>query len=130
MRLAILFQMTFAGMPCVFYGDEQGITGILEDEYRHPMVWNQMDELHDFYRQAMHLRKTESALRSGNFRCVFAGRDNGLYIYSRSDEGQKITIAMNRSEEVCHVQNKGEILWQSGWKDGILEPYGFLIYKE
>ena len=37
MKLAVLFQMTFVGMPCVFYGDEKGMTGVLEEEYRQPM---------------------------------------------------------------------------------------------
>lgn len=38
-KLAVLFQMCFPGMPSVFYGDELGVAGILEDEYRQPMPW-------------------------------------------------------------------------------------------
>lgn len=43
-RLAVIFQMTFPGMPSVFYGDEVGLTGILEEEYRQPMPWDTLDE--------------------------------------------------------------------------------------
>ena len=31
-KLAVVFQMTFPGMPSIFYGDEQGIAGELEAE--------------------------------------------------------------------------------------------------
>ena len=52
MKLAVLFQMTFVGMPCVFYGDEKGMTGVLEEEYRRPMPWeNAGGALDTFYRQ-------------------------------------------------------------------------------
>ena len=35
-RLAVLFQMTFVGMPTVFYGDELGMTGLKELDYAPP----------------------------------------------------------------------------------------------
>lgn len=38
-RLTILFMMTFVGMPTVFYGDELGVQGLSEEEYRCPMPW-------------------------------------------------------------------------------------------
>ncbi len=127
MRLAILFQMTFVGMPCVFYGDEQGITGVLEDEYRHPMLWDKTDELHDFYRTLISLRQAEPALRRGSFRCLKA--EDGLYVYSRQYAGEMITIAVNRSENSIPFQADGTVLWQSGCENGILDAYGALICK-
>lgn len=38
-ELAVLFLMTFPGMPSVFYGDELGVTGLCEDDYRQAMPW-------------------------------------------------------------------------------------------
>ena len=37
-----IFQMTFPGMPSVFYGDELGITGIEEADYRQAMPWKKV----------------------------------------------------------------------------------------
>lgn len=123
MRLAILFQMTFVGMPCVFYGDEQGITGVSEDEYRHPMVWDGRHALYDFYRHAIALRRQEADLRSGGFCCVqAAGR---LYVYRRGS----VTIALNCGCEAVGVPCGQKILWQSGWENDILQPYGYIVYK-
>lgn len=52
--------MTFPGMPSVFYGDEAGITGISEAEYRSPMPWDTLaetDDLFCLYQRAVELRK-------------------------------------------------------------------------
>ena len=38
-RLAFLFMMCFVGMPTIFYGDELGVQGMQEEEYRAPMPW-------------------------------------------------------------------------------------------
>ena len=57
MRLAVVFQMLFPGAPCVFYGDEAGLTGVTEPEYRRPMDWeNAEGSWFDFYRQVAGLR--------------------------------------------------------------------------
>lgn len=44
-KLAIVFQMCFPGIPSVFYGDELGVTGIREEEYRQPMPWGRQQIL-------------------------------------------------------------------------------------
>ena len=63
-RLAVLFEMAFVGMPTVFYGDELGIEGISELDYRAPMPWGGGDgKLQGFFRRAITLRheRTSSA---------------------------------------------------------------------
>ena len=46
------------GVPSVFYGDEQGIEGIREDEYRSPMPWENRDtELENFVKKCIQIRK-------------------------------------------------------------------------
>lgn len=131
MKLAVLFQMTFVGMPCVFYGDEKGMTGVLEEEYRHPMPWNNKEsELQLFYRQATHLRQQHSSLRRGNFRMIFAGRDGGMIHYTREISGEVIGVMMNRSNDSVNVSIPGEILWQEQLNCDILGAYGFVLYRK
>ena len=130
MKLAVLFQMTFVGMPCVFYGDEKGMTGVLEEEYRHPMPWDNTDsEIQAFYKKAAYLRQQYSALRRGNFRMIFAQRDDGLYHYIRESD-QTIGVLMNRSGESVNVSIPGEILWQEQLNCDILGAYGFVLYRK
>ena len=130
-RLAVLFQMTFIGMPCVFYGDELGMAGVLEEEYRHPMPWEEAERgnpLWDFYKRAIALRNEEPALRRGNFSLVKA--EGGLYVFCREYRGERLTVAMNASgteKGIC--PGNGEMLWQSGREGDILQPSGFYVMK-
>lgn len=131
MKLAVLFQMTFVGMPCVFYGDEKGMTGVLEEEYRQPMPWsNAGGELQAFYRKAAHLRQQYAALRQGSFRMLFAQCGGGLYHYARETPGEVIGVIMNRSAESVPMSVPGEILWQEHMGCDILGAYGFVLYRK
>ena len=38
-KLALLFMFSFVGMPMLFYGDELGMEGLEELDYRAPMPW-------------------------------------------------------------------------------------------
>ncbi len=93
MELAILFQMTFVGMPCVFYGDEKGVVGLTEPEYRKPMPWDTASPLADIYRRLVELRKSHPALTRGSFETV-AARDMLLH-YARIGQKERIEIAVN-----------------------------------
>lgn len=131
LKLAVLFQMTFIGMPCVFYGDEKGMTGVLEEEYRHPMPWNSGNgETERFYGKLTQLRQRYTALRRGDFRTVYAGQGSGIYHYTRACDGELIGIIMNRSDKPAKISVPGEILWQENAQCDILNAYGFVIYRK
>ena len=129
LKLAVVFQMTFVGMPCVFYGDEFGVTGVREYEYRQPMPWGRIDHpLYDFYSQAVHLRNSEPALRRGTF--IRKGSDSALYVYSREYGDDRITVALNASSSALpYLTSAQKILLQSEAENGMIGPYGFMITK-
>lgn len=133
MMLAVLFQMTFIGAPSVFYGDERGIYGILEREYRRRMDWSQEPcELQEFYRKAISLRRQHPALRGGSYRTLYALPGQGLYGYCRFDERENIRIFLNNQERPARLSEEpgsGEILWEKGWRQGSLDPMGFLVIR-
>ena len=81
-RLAALFQLTFPGMPSIFYGDELGAMGVREEEYRRAMPWADGDvALWDFFPPCHRAaRRAHAALRGGSFR-VFARRIRGTAAY-------------------------------------------------
>ncbi len=128
-RLAMVMQLTFPGMPCVFYGDERGVEGEKEVEYRAPMPWQGGDgETEALCRALLSLRNAEPALRRGDYRCLLAEEDGGLYVFSRSYGGETITVAINRNDAPRAV-TVGEPLLHSGFEGGMLAPYGFVISK-
>ena len=139
-RLAVIFQMTFPGMPSVFYGDEVGLTGILEEEYRQPMPWDTLDEsspLFLLYQKAITLRKKEAVLRRGEYRTLLAEPGSRVYGYERyleKEDGsiESIRIFLNMEEENVPLPEElpgGEILWQEGLKEGQLAAKGFALIR-
>lgn len=77
LRLAVLFMFCFPGTPCVFYGDELGVTGVTEAEYRRAMPWERESEtLRAFYSEAAALRREAPAPAARKSTCAVrrAGR--------------------------------------------------------
>lgn len=129
-KLALLFQMTFPGMPSVFYGDEQGVTGIREEDYRQPMPWDRTDELFCFLRSLIGLRKEEELLRRGDWRTCYAQKGGGLYVYERYGADAVIRVMINRNEAAADVSVSGtEILLQEGLEGSRLSGMGFAVVK-
>ncbi len=129
MSLAVVFLMTFIGMPCVFYGDEKGAEGMEEKDYRRPMPWKaKEDSLFLLYKELIALRRREKALREGRFQAESI-QDKDVYIYRRRTEESAIKVILNRSprEYSIRVEN---ILMSRGYENGIIAPYGFTISRE
>lgn len=128
-KLAIIFQMCFPGIPSVFYGDELGVTGIREEEYRQPMPWGRQDELYAFFEQAIRMRKQQKALTQGDYHTINAVAGSRLYGFERTYEKQRVMIFLNMEEVkmTCPIPENAEILMQEGWKDNILDPYGYVV---
>lgn len=130
-KLAVLFQMTFPGMPSIFYGDEQGLTGIEEEDYRQPMPWGRNGELFPFFRSLIRLRKEEELLRRGDWRTCYAQEGGGLYVYERYGTDGAIRVIINRNEAAEDVSRhlKAGILMQEGLDGSRLSGMGFVIVK-
>lgn len=101
-EMAVVFQMTFIGAPSIFYGDEQGLTGLEEADYRQPMKFLRSGELYDFYRELIQLRKSEIALRRGDFKASYLEK-GGLYAFDRSYDNENIRVVLNNSADIRNV---------------------------
>lgn len=128
-RLAVLFMVTFMGAPSVFYGDEQGISGILEDDYRAPMRFEETG-LTAFFREVISLRNEYACLRTGEFRTLRA--EQGLYAYERYDDETRLAIILNAQHtavELSEELSRGELLLAKGFDERALAPFGYAIVK-
>lgn len=128
MELAVLLQMTFPGMPCVFYGDEKGLCGESEPEYRRPMEWDASSPLEEVYRRMIALRKTHPALRYGSFHTELAC--GGVYRYSRVWNSTKITVAMNLGAEPVKAEKRGTLLLKKGENRDIIGAWEYEVWEE
>lgn len=99
-RLAVFYMMMAMGIPSVFYGDECGIMGVTEDEYRSSMPWeNRPEELHDFYRKWITVRRESTALGRGSYQTLAAIDEQELYVFERRSEKERVLVVLNAGEE-------------------------------
>jgi neopullulanase len=123
LRLCVLFQMTMPGAPCIYYGDEIGLSSAGDPDCRAAFPWHQPDtwdhDLLAFYGQAMAMRHTYPVLRTGSFQtlCVTGGvyafrrrldRQEAIIIFNTATEPVSLTLAVpqvevNRFEQVWPV---------------------------
>lgn len=100
LRLATLFAMCFPGPPCVYYGDEIGMSGSGTIEARSSFPWDRSkwnEDLHSFYRAAIGLRHAHAVLRRGTYRTLWA--QDGAIVFSRELGDDLAVIALNASTE-------------------------------
>lgn len=128
MELSVLLQMTFPGMPCVFYGDEKGLCGTTESEYRQAMAWGKKHPLEDTYRSLIALRKEHPALRYGNFRTIYAS--GKAYSYSRAWNDKRITVTMNLGDVPIHASERGRLLLKKGENCDIIGAWEYEVREE
>ncbi len=102
LKLAALFLLTHVGAPMIFYGDEQGLAGWHEIEYRRPMEWKQKDEeMYSFYRKAIGLRKRYMDAILKGYRILYS--DDAIFVYCCEDCARGFLVAMNLSDKMHHM---------------------------
>jgi len=106
LRLAVLAQMTMPGAPCIYYGDEVGLSAGGDPYCREAFPW-QVEESWDqsllaFYRQAITLRHQFPILRTGSFQSIFA--EKMVYAFQRQLDSQIAVVIFNAGKEVAECQ--------------------------
>ncbi|MGM7719956.1 alpha-glycosidase [Metabacillus sp. Hm71] len=107
LKLLLLFQLSFIGTPCLYYGDEIGLTGENDPGCRKCMIWdkNEQDrELFTFVKKLILLRKKHSAFgNSGKFTFLETNTNTNHIIYSKQSADETIIIVINNSQNNIHV---------------------------
>jgi neopullulanase len=96
-RLMFLCQMTVAGAPNIYYGDEIALPGARDPDCRRAFPWEDRkrwntDLLQDV-RRFIALRHDCTALRRGDFEIIFS--DEQVVVYSRRYQDQYALVAFN-----------------------------------
>ncbi|CEQ19290.1 glycoside hydrolase family 13 protein [Paraclostridium sordellii] len=105
LKLAVFIQMTFEGVPYVYYGDEAGLIGETDPDNRRTYPWENEDkDILNFYKKIIKERKNNKLLSSGETKFLKLSNQNILG-YIRYIKTDKILVLINRS----NVKEKIEI---------------------
>ena len=106
LELCVLLQMTMPGAPCIYYGDEIGLSAGGDPYCRGAFPW-QAESLWDkglreFYKQAIRLRHRYPVLRTGAYQPLLAEDD--LFAFSRKLAGIEALVVFNARYEAVSLQ--------------------------
>ena len=94
--LLVNLQMTFPGVPCIYYGDELGMEGGADPYNRAPYPWGkENDQVLKSYRTAIALRKEWNVFVDGNFKPFSFG--DHVFGFTRKNAEDEVSVFCNRS---------------------------------
>jgi len=98
LKLAVLFEMTYVGIPHIWYGDEIGMMGAYDPDCRRPFNWKYKNnpeavDLRNYYKKLISIRKQYPCLRTGTFKTLLT--EGKIYSYLRNDENNSIIVVIN-----------------------------------
>lgn len=96
-REAVVIQMTWVGAPTLYYGDEAGVCGFTDPDNRRTYPWGREDqELVQFHRDIIHLRRKHDELRRGSLKYVDS--DYNFLAYGRFHRQGQCLVLVNNNE--------------------------------
>ena len=105
LQLCVLFQMTMPGAPCIYYGDEIGMSSGDDPHCREAFPWHDLDKwnytLLDYYKNLAAIRHEYEVLRTGSFERLYANEE--VYVFKRELNGMQAVIAVNTGHEQTRV---------------------------
>jgi cyclomaltodextrinase len=122
LRMGVVLQMTYVGVPFVYYGSEAGMWGANDPDCRKPMVWPDLvydaeaigpdgrrvenpspvafnETIHAFYRAAISLRRDNSVLSHGDFRWLNTDDGNNTVAFLRSKDSDQMLTVLCRNDQ-------------------------------
>lgn len=161
-KLFVIMQMTYVGAPMIYYGDEVGMWGANDPGSRKPMVWEDMEyedeiynadgtthapdrvevntDLLNHYKKLIAIRNNHKALQVGSYKTVLTDDENGVLIFERTHENERLIVVINNSGEEqridipepkneCFVDLIEETTFEEGSKIKIPGKWGLVMKK-
>lgn len=99
--LAVAMLFALPGVPCIYYGDEAGLTGYKDPSNRKHFPWGNIDQdSYGIYQKWTYKRNTEPILRQGKTSFFYAGALLGILRY---DEQELFVQLVNPGDEELSV---------------------------
>lgn len=112
--LMVLAQMTFPGVPCVYYGDEAGMEGYSDPYNRAAFPWGKEDnDIGSIFRNAIAIRRLLPLFTSGDMTPISPADE--VFGFIRSLNGESAVVLINRdiwSGHTVTVPKLGESVFE------------------
>ena len=108
LKMASVLQFTLPGVPCIYYGDENGMEGHIDPFCRRCFDWEHTNkDLFAHYQALSRIREEyHDIFSTGRFEEVHT--KDGLFIYKRSNHQHSIYIYTNNSQQEFCFEKQGK----------------------
>ncbi|KXG75271.1 glycoside hydrolase family 13 protein [Thermotalea metallivorans] len=138
LKMLSLLQMTFPGVPCIYYGDEAGVEGYNDPLNRRTYPWGQEDqELLEWYRKIISFRHRYDALTTGEWISLPLHQDvygylrriaNHQDVLGQKKENSSILVLINRNLHHSVSLSFDASAWgHQPWKDLLADDKETLV---
>lgn len=114
---ALTFQFTYPGIPAIYYGDEIGLEGDKDPDCRKTMKWDPAQQdgtILKAYQDLIDLRRRFSALQTGSYYEIFAGKSIFSFVRTSIDKDQQILVCVNMTPYAQQIKLSPQ--WEHGWE--------------
>lgn len=101
LKQALAFEMTYTGIPLMYYGTEIGMEGGADPSNRQDMDWAAKSAITDFVKRLTAIRKGSKALTEGDIKVLSA--DKYFVSYSRTYGDETVIICFNTGLKEAEV---------------------------
>jgi len=129
-RLAAVVQLTSAGIPTIYYGEEVGRAGGDWPANRSDMPWGDLgirpgagavrdEAMRELYKKLLATRSAHKALSRGTMTLI--STDGDMLVYQMADEesADAVVVALNRSAEPAQAKFTAPVAWTSEVTDAL-----------
>jgi alpha-glucosidase len=106
LKLALIFQMSYIGVPTIYYGDEYGMQGGKDPDDRRTFDWSQVRSNNptiEFVHKLISIRQKYAALRQGSFITLDVNDTDNTYAFGRMDDHNKIAVVLNNDDQAHRI---------------------------
>ena len=108
LKMAAILQFTLPGVPCIYYGDENGMEGHIDPFCRQCFDWKHLNEdLIGFYSKLGEIRENyRDIFKDGDFKEIKVAES--LIFYKRTKDNKNIYVYVNNSSSIYQLNLNGK----------------------